>query len=126
MRRTLIALIGLLGWMAQGTFALADERDALVRFRLAELAIVWTDTSRDLARILDPDGYVHLVTLGSGIGENAGEIIHIGEQRIVVLQLVSSGPRQWTTHSVTLARTPTSITGERLERSFRGGVFGFD
>ncbi len=101
--RTLAALIVLLvGSGAMFPTGFARDPEPLELYTLQQLSIASTRPERRQAEIVDPDGNVHLVTLGSRVGERYGEVVHIGARRIVVLQLLQTAGGDWTARTATL------------------------
>ena len=68
--------------------SMADEESGgpLEQFELEQLsvvALVW-DGSRARAMVSDPSGTTYTITVGSRMGKNAGRVIHIGDNLVLV------------------------------------------
>jgi len=51
--------------------------------QLAVVALVW-DGNRARAMVSDPSGTTYTITVGSRMGKNAGRVIHIGDNLVLV------------------------------------------
>jgi len=76
----------------------------LVDFELGQLelsAVIW-DATNPRALILDPGGRSYIVREGSPIGKNRGEIIHIGDNLVLVKETYENFAGEKTTKDVEL------------------------
>ena len=86
-----------------------DKRDKktlgpLVDFELGQLelsAVIW-EASNPRALILDPGGRSYIVREGSQIGKNNGEVIHIGDNLVLVKETYENFAGERTTKDVEL------------------------
>jgi type IV pilus assembly protein PilP len=86
-----------------------NERDReafgpLVDFELGQLelsAVIW-DATNPRALILDPGGRSYIVREGSPIGKNRGQIIHIGDNLVLVKETYENFAGEKTTKDVEL------------------------
>lgn len=84
-----------------------EDREAfgpLVDFELEQLelsAVIW-DATNPRALILDPGGRSYIVREGSPIGKNRGQIIHIGDNLVLVKETYENFAGEKTTKDVEL------------------------
>jgi type IV pilus assembly protein PilP len=93
------------------SFQLADDNRPDVRefgpledFELGQLelsAVIW-DANNPRALILDPGGRAYIVREGSQIGKNSGQIIHIGDNLVLVKETYENLAGEKTTKDVEL------------------------
>jgi type IV pilus assembly protein PilP len=93
------------------SFQLVDENRPDVRefgpledFELGQLelsAVIW-DANNPRALILDPGGRAYIVREGSQIGKNSGQIIHIGDNLVLVKETYENFAGERTTKDVEL------------------------
>ena len=93
------------------SFQLVDENRPDVRefgpledFELGQLelsAVIW-DANNPRALILDPGGRAYIVREGSQIGKNSGQIIHIGDNLVLVKETYENLAGERTTKDVEL------------------------
>jgi len=80
------------------------EFGPLADFELAQLelsAVVW-DANNPRALILDPGGRAYIVREGSQIGKNSGQVIHIGDNLVLVKETYENLAGEKTTKDVEL------------------------
>jgi type IV pilus assembly protein PilP len=83
-----------------------DKRDfgPLGDFELGQLelsAVIW-DATNPRALILDPGGRAYIVREGSPIGKNSGQVIHIGDNLVLVKETYENYAGERTTKDVEL------------------------
>ncbi|MGY8737803.1 MAG: pilus assembly protein PilP, partial [bacterium] len=83
-----------------------EEKDfgPLGDFELGQLelsAVIW-DAGNPRALILDPGGRSYIVQEGSAIGKNNGQVIHIGDNLILVKETYENFAGERTTKDVEL------------------------
>ncbi|MCA9233293.1 MAG: pilus assembly protein PilP [Planctomycetales bacterium] len=71
----------------------ARERQALERFQLGELSYLGYEYGHrePVARVRDPDGYVHTVLEGNYLGKKGGVVVQITIHRMIVSEVHSDG-----------------------------------
>jgi type IV pilus assembly protein PilP len=82
----------------------AVDRGPLSGFELGQLelsAVIW-DAANPRALILDPGGRSYIVREGSPIGKNSGEVIHIGDNLVLVKETYENYAGERTTKDVEL------------------------
>ena len=80
------------------------EYGPLADFELAQLelqAVIW-DANNPRALILDPGGRAYIVREGSQIGKNSGQVIHIGDNLVLVKETYENLAGEETTKDVEL------------------------
>jgi type IV pilus assembly protein PilP len=81
-----------------------DSFGPLGDFELAQLelsAVIW-DATNPRALILDPGGRAYIVHEGSQIGKNSGQVIHIGDNLVLVKETYENLAGEQTTKDVEL------------------------
>ena len=81
-----------------------DSRGPLMAYELEQLsvvAVVW-NTGNPRALVADPRGDTHLVKQGTPIGKNAGLVIHIGDNMVLVKETYIDFAGELTTNDVEL------------------------
>lgn len=82
----------------------SKEFGPLGDFELAQLelsAVIW-DANNPRALILDPGGRAYIVREGSQIGKNSGQVIHIGDNLVLVKETYENLAGERTTKDVEL------------------------
>jgi type IV pilus assembly protein PilP len=84
----------------------AEKKDfgPLGEFELGQLelsAVIW-DAANPRALVLDPGGRSHIVRTGSAIGKNNGQVIHIGDNLLLVQETYENFAGDRTTKDVEL------------------------
>lgn len=82
----------------------SKEFGPLGDFELAQLelsAVIW-DANNPRALILDPGGRAYIVREGSQIGKNSGQVIHIGDNLVLVKETYKNLAGERTTRDVEL------------------------
>lgn len=84
--------------------SMAKEFGPLGDYELAQLelsAVIW-DAKNPRALILDPGGRAYIVREGSQIGKNSGQVIHIGDNLVLVKETYENLAGERTTKDVEL------------------------
>lgn len=81
------------------------RKELLEKFPLDSLRMVGTLAREDgqWAIVQAPDGMVYRVKEGNYLGQNHGKILHLGEQKIEVMELVPDGLGGWQERQAALA-----------------------
>jgi len=91
------------GWLSN-SWLVADEPGGgpLEQFELEQLAVValvW-DGARARAMVSDPSGTTYTIAVGSRMGKNAGKVIHIGDNLVLVKETYVDFAGEQTTKDV--------------------------
>ena len=82
--------------------SLAEQAGPLEQFELEQLsvsAVIW-DTRQPRALVQDPSGRTHIVQEGTRLGKNAGRVIHIGDNLVLVKETYVDFAGEQTTKDV--------------------------
>ena len=82
------------------------EKDELEHFSISSLKLTgflsWPG-DENIALIQDPEGKVHMVSVGRFVGKNFGEVLSIDNGVVEIREIVSNGSGGWTVRPRTLS-----------------------
>ena len=104
--KTMLIAVAAILLMASNAFAEAS-RDYLETIDIKDLCIAYSENRQGfwIARVMDPDGYLHTVTEGSLIGKNYGRIRKITNHTVEVREIIwrqDESTRDWVERPLTL------------------------